>query len=112
MLVVALAALASGGWVLVKRSREYSKLATMYDQLTHKALNNANRAENYLRLSEQEARRKPILPQPYRQQAEETSASYRQLAQASTRDAQAFRQSAGAYRRAARHPWLGSPRTQ
>jgi hypothetical protein len=104
MLVVALAALGSAGWVLVNRSWNYSQLAANF----------ASQANNRLELAEAHDR----LAESYDYLARQNYRSARSLILMNTQQSKAIRYRADAakyqsfaeaYRRAARYPWLGPP---
>jgi hypothetical protein len=101
MLVVALAALGSAARVLVKRSREYTRIAAMHERgarLVQRRILRITRIELEIygnqRLSE--ATRRAI--------AERDESERRQIDNE--------KRTAAAYRRAALYPWLGPPRIE
>jgi hypothetical protein len=141
MLVVALAALASIGWVWVRRSRDYSKLANQYaslEKITLSLVSSSGQSIERARASVQSAKAHvdrmdefagdPVaashsdlleLIRRERVKANERLTSAVERLTQEERDAHEYRRDAvsqhamsAAYRRSARFPWLGPPRVK
>jgi hypothetical protein len=121
MTVVALAALASTGWVLVGRSREYLKSAQYYDQLAALDIRTntieTETCKSFQRVIEGSTELAKIVA-PHEKAAyleriqrnKEWIDVYKQDIDRRVSTITRERNAAGAYRRAARYPWLGPPR--
>jgi hypothetical protein len=129
MLVVALAALGSAGWVLLKRSREYTELASMHRSIEKAHLWDATTMEQIAAdiqktvetnlIAAQAIERDTLVPngierldriEARRAQYAPVVRDYEQSAAESRREARLERALAAAFDRAARYPWLGAPR--
>jgi hypothetical protein len=139
MTVVALAALASTGWVMVRRSREYLALAVMHEkrarsyalarQVTYKYGYHMHQMAPLCRRLLQLLNESQFVDPTRQQQIDYYTAAEKRLkselvkAEQEKRDEQLERERlrkrvpieralAVRYRRAARYPWLGAPRVK
>jgi hypothetical protein len=107
MFVVALAALGSAGWVLWKRSREYSKRAAILEKRLSATSITFLRVEVSVELHRRSI---PSIPDEDIAKLVEKNVQHEEQFVARLRnDVSSGRAQAAAYRRAARYPWLGAP---
>jgi hypothetical protein len=105
MAVVALAALGSAGWVWVRRSSEYSKIADKYTTFERKSL-------NLMALFEELDKDRERSNRNSSPERDEMSRYANMRILELKENAVKEHAVADAYRRAARFPWLGAPRVK
>jgi hypothetical protein len=108
MLLVALAALGSARWVLVKRSAGYARLAELHAMRERELTSRAS----YFQERAQELRDRARSPTAHETipSFEERAKIWDGRAEESLKWAALQHDQAEMYRRAARYPWLGAPR--
>jgi hypothetical protein len=102
MLIVALAALGSAEWVLMKRSAEYARIAAYYEARERNWKTQIGRSETVLQTIQQGVQQGDG--------SEAVVAAVKRTLESLRSGAEKEHAQASAYRRAARYPWLGPPR--